>query len=87
VESTAVKSELSELTLRAYRAVDGRDLARLEIRLDQSGHPQLLEINPIVGLHPTHASLPILATQAGLSYEELIGEILEHAISRWSLGR
>jgi D-alanine-D-alanine ligase len=85
VESAALKGRLSELALQAYRAVDCRDLGRLEVRLDKHGDPQLLEINPIVGLHPTHASLPILGTQAGLSYEELIAEILEHAINRWSL--
>ncbi len=84
VESTSLKSELAELALRAYRAVGCRDLGRLEIRLDKNDNPQLLEINPIVGLHPTHASLPIIATQAGISYEELIAEILEHAINRWS---
>jgi len=86
VESISLKNKLSELALQAYQAIDCRDLGRLEIRLDKNGNPQLLEINPIVGLHPTHASLPIIATQAGLSYEELIAEILDHAISRWSPG-
>ena len=86
VESIPLKSELSELAFQAYLTIGCRDLGRLEIRLDKNGNPQLLEINPIVGLHPTHASLPIIATQAGLSYEELIAEILDHAISRWSPG-
>lgn len=86
VESSSLRSELSELALQAYLAVGCRDLGRLEIRLDKNGNPQLLEINPIVGLHPTHSSLPIIATQAGLSYEELIAEILEHAINRSCLG-
>jgi D-alanine-D-alanine ligase len=85
VESTSLRSVLSELALQAYLAVGCRDLGRLEVRLDKNGDPQLLEINPLVGLHPTHSALPIIATQAGLSYEELIGEILEHAINRWSL--
>jgi D-alanine-D-alanine ligase len=84
VKAGALESALSELALRAYHAVNCRDLGRLEIRLDKNGNPQLLEINPIVGLHPTHASLPIIATQAGISYEELIAEILEHAINRGS---
>jgi len=86
VKSTSLGSELSELALQAYLAVDCQDLGRLEIRLDKDGNPQLLEINPLVGLHPTHSALPIIGMQAGLSYEELIAEILEHAINRWSLG-
>jgi len=84
VESISLKNKLSELALQAYLTIGCRDLGRLEIRLDKNGNPQLLEINPIVGLHPTHSGLPIIATQAGLSYEELIAEILDHAISRWS---
>jgi len=86
VESTSLRNRLSELALQAYLAVGCRDLGRLEIRLDKNGNPQLLEINPIVGLHPTHSSLPIIAMRAGLSYEELISEILEHAINRSCLG-
>ncbi len=86
MEASSLRSELSELALQAYLTVGCRDLGRLEIRLDKNGNPQLLEINPLVGLHPTHSALPIIATQVGLSYEELIAEILDHAIKRWSPG-
>jgi D-alanine-D-alanine ligase len=85
VESSALKNRLSELALRAYLAVGCRDVGRVDIRLDRDDNPQLLEINPVVGLHPTHSALPIIGSQAGLSFEDLIARILGHAINRWEI--
>jgi D-alanine-D-alanine ligase len=47
--------------------------------------PQFLEVNPLAGLHPTHSDLPILATLAGMPYQQLIGEILQAAKLRTGL--
>jgi D-alanine-D-alanine ligase len=41
-----------------------------------------LEINPLPGLHPTHSDLPMIATQEGMKYEELIGQIINNALKR-----
>ncbi len=80
-----LRDELGALALRAYRAVDCRDLGRVDLRLDRDGQPQVLELNPIVGLHPTECLMPCIAYQAGLTFESLIGAILEHARARWNL--
>ena len=72
--------------LAAYRTLGCRDGARLDLRSDAAGVPQFLEVNPLAGLHPTHSDLPILASLAGLSYESLIGEILQAARQRTGLG-
>jgi len=85
VESVSLKNKLSELALQAYLAVGCRDLGRVDIRLDKDGNPQLLEINPLTGLHPTRSALPIIGRQVGISFKEMIAEILQHAIERWSL--
>jgi D-alanine-D-alanine ligase len=42
-----------------------------------------MEINPLPGLHPTHSDLPMIATRAGMSYEQLIGRIIQNALKRW----
>ena len=72
--------------LAAYRTLGCRDGARLDLRSDAAGVPQFLEVNPLAGLHPTHSDLPILANLAGMSYETLIGEILQAARQRNGLG-
>jgi D-alanine-D-alanine ligase len=41
-----------------------------------------MELNPLAGLHPEHSDLPIICTAAGISYDELIGFILDSAVAR-----
>ena len=74
--------QLCDLGLRAYHAVGCRDAGRVDIRLDQNGDPQLLEINPLPGLDPDYSSLPMIARYRGLSFEQLIAKIMQHALER-----
>jgi D-alanine-D-alanine ligase len=72
--------------LRAYRALECRDAARLDFRSDAEGVPQFLEANPLSGLCPDYSDLPILANLAGLSYDAFLGEIMRAAMDRLGLG-
>jgi D-alanine-D-alanine ligase len=85
VEPSALRDCLTKLALRAYHVVECKDAGRVDFRLDLDGNPYLLEINPLPGLHPTHSDLPMMAPYAGVSYDALIAEILQHAIDRWGL--
>lgn len=76
VADNALRSELCALGLRAYRAVGCQAIGRVDIRMDSAGTPQLLEINPNPGLHPTRSAMPALARLAGLSYTALIGRVV-----------
>jgi D-alanine-D-alanine ligase len=71
-----------ELALSAYRVLGCRDGGRVDLRCDASGAPCFIEINPLAGLNPLHSDLPIAARLSGVSYEELIGEILESGLQR-----
>jgi D-alanine-D-alanine ligase len=72
-------AEAERIALAAWQVVGGRDAGRIDLRCDASGHPQLMEINPLAGLHPTHSDLPLLWTTIGREYAALIGRILESA--------
>lgn len=76
-----------EVALAAWRALGCRDAGRVDLRSDAQGRPQFMEVNPLAGLHPTHSDLPILAQQAGMSYERLIGRILRLGLQRAGLQR
>jgi D-alanine-D-alanine ligase len=83
-DGEAIAAGLS--ALRAYRALECRDAARLDFRSDAEGVPQFLEANPLSGLCPDYSDLPILANLAGLSYDAFLGEIMRAAMDRLGLG-
>ena len=78
----ALRRQVEELALGAYRVLECRDTGRVDIRLDAMGRPAFIEINVLPGMHPTHSDLPMIATQEGMAYEELIGRIVRSALAR-----
>ncbi|MCA9290213.1 MAG: hypothetical protein KDA25_03730 [Phycisphaerales bacterium] len=74
--------EASRLALRVYRAFGCRDAGRVDLRADRAGRLQVIEVNPLAGLHPSHSDLPIICTLAGVSYETLIDRIVTSAARR-----
>jgi D-alanine-D-alanine ligase len=74
--------EIERLALGAFTTLGCRDVARIDLRLDASGHPSFIECNPLPGLTPGWSDICLIATAVGLSYEALIGEILAPALRR-----
>jgi D-alanine-D-alanine ligase len=72
-----------EVALAAYRALECRDLGRVDLRCNEREEPLLLELNPLPGLKPDYGDYPILAKNAGLAYDTLIHRILKSAAARW----
>ena len=73
---------LEAASLAAFAALGCRDVARIDFRIDERGVPYFLECNPLPGLAPGFGDLTFIAAAAGISYEGLIGEILEGALAR-----
>ncbi len=80
--ASPLREQLTALALQAYRVLECRDLGRVDLRLDADGAPQLLELNPIVGLYPHSSIMPILARQAGMSFNALVAAIVAEARAR-----
>jgi D-alanine-D-alanine ligase len=76
-----IEQRLIDTALAAYRAVKLRDYGRIDMRLTDSGEVYVLEANP----NPWLASgqeFAMAAKKSGLSYTQLIGQIIEMAIIR-----
>lgn len=84
VEDPGVTRPAEALALAAWRALGCRDAGRVDLRADENGQFQLLEINPLAGIHPEHSDLPMLATKVGISYGTLIDRIIRSASRRIS---
>ena len=81
VEVGSLRHQLCDLAWQAYRTVDCQAIGRVDIRMDHAQRPQLLEINPNPGLHPTRSAMPAIAEQAGLTYADLIARLLYQALA------
>ncbi|MDE2027335.1 MAG: ATP-grasp domain-containing protein [Candidatus Omnitrophica bacterium] len=79
-----LSSLLQELAVRAYKAVDCRDFGRVDFRVDESGHPYVLEINPLPNLSPDDVFV-LFAKVKGMTYNQIINEILGQALIRLGL--
>ena len=76
-----LKKKLDELALRVYRSVECRDFGRVDFRVDNDGKPYVLEINPLPSLS-TEDVFMLLAKNIGITYEQMVGKILNCAIER-----
>ncbi len=80
-----LRAAIEAVTLRAYHVLGCRDWSRIDVRLDATGAPNVIEINPLPGILPDpeeNSCLPKAARAAGLSYDELIQACLVHAAER-----
>lgn len=81
----AFASELQHLAIKAFEAVNGLDLGRVDFKLGRYGRPYLLEINTLPGLNPAASDMCIISAAEGMTYETLINEILNLALERYGL--
>jgi D-alanine-D-alanine ligase len=81
-----LESRLAELSIRAFEALECRDFARLDFRLDTEGDPIFLEINPLPTFAPD-GTFGILAEIEGCSLEEMLGRCIQAGLERLGLDR
>ena len=78
-----LKNKICRTARKIFKVTGCRDVARIDLRVTKDNEVFFIEINPLPGLTPGFSDLPLLARNNGLEYQELIGEILRPAISRW----
>ncbi len=71
----ADEARLQQLALTAFEGVGCRDWGRVDMLLDRSGQPWLIEVNTIPGM-TDHSLVPMAARQAGLDFDDLVLTIL-----------
>ena len=75
---SAQEQVLQTLALRAFQIVGCSGWGRVDIMLDQSGAPHLLEVNTSPGM-TSHSLVPMAAKVHGLAFPDLVIRILESA--------
>ncbi|RWA78240.1 MAG: ATP-grasp domain-containing protein [Mesorhizobium sp.] len=77
---SSLATVLRDISVATFRACHCRDFARVDLRIDRSGQPFVLEMNsPGLGMHSSYVTA---ATTAGYSFSSLINRILNVAHTR-----
>jgi D-alanine-D-alanine ligase len=74
--SATRRLNIETMALTAYRALDCRGAARVDLRVEDEGNETVLEVNTLPGLTPV-SLLPRIAAHAGLSFADLVERILK----------
>ena len=81
----ATVARISNIAKRTYRALDLNGYARIDIRLDETGQPFVLEANPNPNL-AYGEDFAESAEKTGISYEALLDRIIRFGL-RWEPAR
>ncbi len=77
----ATTKRIQDAALGAFKAVGGRDYARVDVMVRADGSPVVLEVNTLPGMTET-SLLPKSAAAAGMSYAELCQRMIDLALVR-----
>ncbi len=78
---TTAADRATTLALAAHTALGLRDLSRVDMIVDETGTPYVLDINVAPGMTET-SLLPMAAKAAGLDFGELLATLVHQAIAR-----
>ncbi len=73
---------ITEIALDTYNILDCHDYGRVEIKLDRSGNPHVLELNPNPSIHEA-GCVASVAKLVGYDYGDFLEEIIALAIKRY----
>jgi D-alanine-D-alanine ligase len=88
--SADLQRRVEHVVTRACLVLRIRDWARIDVRLDERGEPNILEVNPLPGILPNpedNSCMPKAARAAGYSYSALIHRVVDEAVARYGLKR
>jgi D-alanine-D-alanine ligase len=77
----ATTRRIQDAAFGAFKAVGGRDYARVDVMVRASGEPVVLEVNTLPGMTET-SLLPKAAAAGGLDYAQLCQRMVELALKR-----
>ena len=72
-------ADISDLAEQAYEALGCSGWGRIDLMLDKKRKPLLLEANTVPGM-TDHSLVPMAAKEAGVSFEQLVINILETSL-------
>jgi D-alanine-D-alanine ligase len=76
------RKSIEKIVRDTFWALDCRDVARIDLRMDEQGRIYVLEVNPLPGLTPNYSDLVLISRAAGMDYDQLMAEIMIGGLRR-----
>lgn len=86
--SSAEKRKIEKVACDTYKVLQIRDWCRIDVRLDETGIPNILELNPLPGILPNpedNSCFPKAARTAGYDYAGMLNKVVEFAAKRYGM--
>jgi len=80
VTDNKIYNQLSDLSKNAFKALDGKSLGRIDIKMNHNGVPHFIEANLMPGLRTGYLYKACLFN-LGMSYEQMILTIADNGLS------
>lgn len=74
--------EMQDIAIKAFKALRADVYARVDIRLDKEGRPQVIEFNTMPGLEEGKSFFEDAANVAGIDYDTLINKMVDIAFNK-----
>ncbi len=76
------RKSIEKVARATFWALDCRDFARVDIRMDNDGNIYVLEVNPLPGLTPDYSDLVLISQGVGMDYDQLMAEVMIGGLRR-----
>jgi len=77
-----IASACEKVAIAAWQVLNCEDGGRIDLRCDDQGVPNFIEVNPLAGMNPTYSDLPMLSGMHGISYDQLMERIMHSALQK-----
>lgn len=84
--TSELENEIKENVLRAYDVLGCSEMARVDVKLDEDGVPNIIELNAIPALEEGYAHYPLMAAEAGYDMPALVEKLVDEAVEAWENG-
>ena len=78
----SLAKNIERIAKATFQALDCRDFARIDIRVDDQGKVYVFEVNPLPGMTPGYSDLVLISTAAGWDYDQLMAEVTAGGLRR-----
>lgn len=81
--SDELAEDIKDAVIRSFEALNCSEYARIDVKLDEDGQPNVIELNAIPALEEGYAHYPLMAKEAGYEMPDLVEKLADEAIKTY----